>query len=136
MSSTQDLQWLLTRKTSSHLVKQKGLGRIFSREPQNLLNIHSYKYGWVNDKSVGVEAAPSGKGIVISTKKDKLATNKIAGSRNTQTIKRGGSRRAAGAVANIVGKKGYRSDLLKGECVQSSQIGQSTALEPPGCAGN
>lgn len=115
MSGTQDLQWLLTRKTSSHLVKQKGLGRIFSREPGNLMNVHSYKYGWVNDKSVGIDAAKSGKGIVITTKKNKAASNKIAGARSVQQINRGGSRRSAGAVANIVGKRGYRADLLKGE---------------------
>jgi hypothetical protein len=30
--------------------------------------------------------------------------------------KKGGSRRTAGAVASVIGKRGYRSDLLKGEC--------------------
>lgn len=116
MSSTQDLQWLLTRKNSSFLVKQKGLGRVFSREPLCLDNLHSYKsvFG-ANAKAVGIQPAPSGKGIVITTKNTKVAPNKIKSSRNVQTIKVGGSRRAAGAVANIVGKRGYRSDLLKSE---------------------
>ena len=41
--STQDLQWLLVRKSNSFLVKQKGLGRVFSREPGNLASLHSYK---------------------------------------------------------------------------------------------
>jgi large subunit ribosomal protein L28e len=113
--STQDLQWLLTRKTSSHIVKQKGLGRIFSREPGNLMNLHSYKYGWVNDKAVGISPAANGRGVVVTTKKSKLPTNKIAVSRSTQTINKGGSRRTAGAVADIVAKRGYRADLLKGE---------------------
>lgn len=115
MSSTQDLQWLLTRKNSSFLVKQKGLGRIFSREPGNLMNLHSYKYGWVNDKAVGVDAAKSGKGVIVTTKKSKVGGNKISGSKSIQNINKGGSRRTAGAVANIVAKRGYRADLLKGE---------------------
>ena len=41
--STQDLQWLLLRKTNSYLVKQQGLPRVFSREPHNVLALHSYK---------------------------------------------------------------------------------------------
>lgn len=62
---------------------------------------------------MGIEPAANGRGIVVSTRKSKSAPNKIAGTRNVQTISSGGSRRAAGAVANIVGKRGYRSDLLK-----------------------
>lgn len=41
--STQDLQWLITRKSNSFLLKQKGLQRVFSREPGNLMALHSYK---------------------------------------------------------------------------------------------
>ncbi|PWN53747.1 ribosomal protein L28e [Violaceomyces palustris] len=124
--STQDLQWLLTRKTSSYIVKQKGLGRVFSREPSNLTQIHSYKYsGLVNVKAVGVEAAPSGRGVVISTRKSKASPYAIKGSRSVQTIKKGGSRRAAGVVASIVGKKGYRSDLTKAAVARASAIVKS-----------
>lgn len=116
MSSTQDLQWLLTRKSSSYIVKQKGLGRVFSREPHNLTSIHSYTHsGLVNDKSVGIQPNPEGKGIVISTKKANVAPGQIKGSRNVKVVKSGGSRRAAGVVANVIGKSGYRSDLLKRE---------------------
>lgn len=39
---SQDLQWLLVRKSNSYIVKQKGLGKVFSREPSNLAQIHSY----------------------------------------------------------------------------------------------
>ena len=89
MSSTQDLQWLLTRKTSCFLVKQKGLARVFSREPNNLAQIHSYRYsGLVNDKNVSIEASKSGKGLVVSTKKADVAQGKIAGSRTSQSLKR------------------------------------------------
>lgn len=113
--------------------------------------------GLVNDKAVGIEPAANGRGIVVSTKKTKAPRNKIAGTRNVQTISSGGSRRAAGAVANIVGKRGYRSDLLKvskrsgddGGATGRPKEGQQehnprknghqrrncTALEPPGRSG-
>lgn len=105
-------------KSSSYIVKQKGLGRIFSREPDNLAALHSYKHsGLVNDKAVGIQPSPSGKGVVVNTKKSnkKVGGNKVASKRNSTTISKGGSRRTSGAVAKIVGKNGYRSDLLKGE---------------------
>ncbi|WFD07828.1 hypothetical protein MVES1_003199 [Malassezia vespertilionis] len=41
--STQDLQWLLIRKTNSNIVKQKGLGRVFTRETGNVSALHNYK---------------------------------------------------------------------------------------------
>lgn len=44
--ASQDLQWLLVRNNSSFIVKQKGIGRIFSREPRNLVQLHSYKVRW------------------------------------------------------------------------------------------
>lgn len=39
---SQDLRWLLTRKSSAYIVKQHGLPRTFSREPGNLTAQHSY----------------------------------------------------------------------------------------------
>lgn len=80
----------------------------------DLAAFHASQYsGIVNDKAVGVEAAPSGRGVVVSTKKTKAPSNKVAGTRNNYTISKGGSRRAAGVTANIVAKNGYRPDLLK-----------------------
>ncbi|CEH12887.1 60s ribosomal protein l28 [Ceraceosorus bombacis] len=112
-----------------YLVKQKGLGRIFSREPGNLKAIHSYKYSvLVNQKSVSIEPAgvsadqPAGRGVAVSTRKGKPAVNKIANTRNQYILKKGGSRRTAGAVASIVGKRGYRADLLKDSVARSSVI--------------
>ncbi|PWN45846.1 hypothetical protein IE81DRAFT_284795 [Ceraceosorus guamensis] len=128
VAPSQDLQWLLVRKNSGYLVKQKGLGRIFSREPGNLKAIHSYKYSvLVNQKSVSIAPAgvsadqPAGRGVVVSTRKGKPAVNKIANTRNQHVIKKGGSRRTAGAVASIVGKRGYRADLLKGESLEEHE---------------
>lgn len=125
--SSQDLQWLLVRKSNSFLVKQKGLGRVFSREPGNLASLHSYKHsGIVNDKSVGI--VPAGqKGVQVTTKKTKVSPRAVKGARATTTVK-GGSRRVAGAVANIAAKHHYRPDLRKGTYLYRSR---RITLEPP-----
>ncbi|KAL4401675.1 cytosolic large ribosomal subunit protein [Malassezia pachydermatis] len=127
--STQDLQWLLLRKSNSFLVKQKGLGRVFSREPGNVAALHSYKYsGLVNDKSVGIVPA-AGRGVVVSTRKQKVSPNAIKGSRNSTTVK-GGSRRVAGAVANMVAKNGYRADLRKPAVARATAIVNAQVRKP------
>lgn len=100
-------------KNSSYIVKQKGLARVFSREPENLAGIHSYRYsGLINDKNVAVQPAAKGRGVVVSTKKQNAKPNQIAARHSTQLIKNGGSRHAAGAVAKIAAAE--RPDLLKG----------------------
>ncbi|SPO23970.1 related to 60S ribosomal protein L28 [Ustilago trichophora] len=132
--ASQDLQWLLVRNNSSFIVKQKGLGRIFSREPRNLTQLHSYKYsGVVNTKAVGIEAAKSGKGIVLTTKNSKKAPSAIKATKNATTIKKGGGRRAAGVVSNVVAKKGYRADLTKAAVVRASALlrSQRGRSQPP-----
>ncbi|WFC97913.1 hypothetical protein MYAM1_000633 [Malassezia yamatoensis] len=119
--STQDLQWLLVRKSNSYLVKQKGLGRVFSREPGNIASLHSYKYsGLVNDKAVGI--TPNDKqGVDVITKKTKVSPRVVKGARVNTTVK-GGARRVAGAVANITAKHGYRPDLRKDAVARASAI--------------
>ncbi|KAN0065497.1 hypothetical protein ACQY0O_001334 [Thecaphora frezii] len=121
-AQSQELQWLLTRKTSSYIVKQAGLPRSFTREPLNLKQIHSPKHsGLVSKKAVGIAPAANGKGVVVTTKKTKASAHSIKGSLATTTIS-GGSRRAAGAVANVVGKRGYRNDLAKLAVARASAI--------------
>lgn len=125
--STQDLQWLLLRKSNSFLVKQAGLPRVFSREPGNLAALHSYKYSpLVNDKAVGIVPAEN-RGVDVVTKKTKGSTGAIRSKRSSTTVK-GGPRRVAGAVANIVAKNRYRPDLRKG--TYYAGLGCIT-LEPP-----
>ncbi|AXA51383.1 large subunit ribosomal protein L28e [Malassezia restricta] len=119
--STQDLHWLLVRKSNSFLVKQKGLGRVFSREPGNLAAFHSYKHsGLVNDKSVGIVPAEN-RGVIVTTRKQKTSPRAIRGARASTTIK-GGSRRVAGAVANVAAKHGYRADLRKDAVARATAI--------------
>ncbi len=93
--------------------------------------------GVVNAKAVGIEAAKSGKGIVLTTKNSKKTPFSIKSTNNASTIKKGGSRRAAGVVSNVVAKKGYRADLTKGKfdirptlptCISATH--QPTAANP------
>merc|ERR1712133_283807 len=62
-----ELCWSIIRKSSCFLKKSHGL--TLSKEPNNLTGINSFKYnGLVNRKTVGVDAAPTGKGVVLAIK--------------------------------------------------------------------
>ncbi|CAD6896917.1 unnamed protein product [Tilletia controversa] len=116
-----ELEYLLTRTTSSYIVKQNGLPRYFSREPRNLAQIHAFKYsGTTNNKTIGIEAVPGG--IVVSTRKSKAAPNTLKGAYSTTTIKKGGSRRAAGVASNAASKTGYRRDLTQVAVARATKI--------------
>ncbi|WFD35530.1 hypothetical protein MCUN1_002386 [Malassezia cuniculi] len=128
--STQDLQWLIVRKNNSFLVKQKGLGRVFSREPGNLASLHSYKYsGVINDKGVGIVPAENGRGVVVTKKKVNANPRGVRGIRSSSTIK-GGSRKVAGAVANLVTKGNYRADLRKAAVARATAIVRAQTGKP------
>ncbi|KAF5382887.1 hypothetical protein D9757_006351 [Collybiopsis confluens] len=107
-----DLQWLLLRKSNSYMVKGLPEGPIFSKEPGNLLNIHSHKYsGLANSKTIDVSDA-NGK-ITITTRKTKVSPTSVASARSTTSVRsRSGTRRALG-VASATAKRGYRPDLRK-----------------------
>ncbi|KAK0473106.1 ribosomal L28e protein family-domain-containing protein [Armillaria novae-zelandiae] len=72
-----DLQWLLIRNNSSFIVKRVPEGPIFSREPGNLRNLHSYKYsGLANAKTIDVSDSPAG--VKITTRKPKASPHAVA----------------------------------------------------------
>ncbi|THH11623.1 hypothetical protein EW145_g563 [Phellinidium pouzarii] len=107
-----DLTWLLIRKNSSFIVKGHAEGPIFSKEPGNLVNLHSYKYsGIANAKTIHVEETPAG--IQIVSRKPSTSTHSVKAARHITSIRRGsGSRRAAGIAAKNA-RAGYRPDLRK-----------------------
>ncbi|KAJ3737005.1 ribosomal L28e protein family-domain-containing protein [Lentinula guzmanii] len=107
-----DLQWLLLRKSNSYIVKGLPEGPIFSKEPGNLLNLHSHKYsGLANAKTIDVSDV-NGK-ITVTTRKPKASPYAVAPARSTSSIRsRSGSRRALGIIASH-SKRGYRPDLRK-----------------------
>ncbi|KAG0240888.1 60S ribosomal protein L28, partial [Mortierella sp. GBA43] len=80
-----DLTWLLIKKNNSFLVKRNGVE--FSSEAGNLLNKNSFKYsGIANKKTIDISAAPSGRGVVVSTKKASVPAFKPSKTINKVTL--------------------------------------------------
>ncbi|KAI0694900.1 ribosomal L28e protein family-domain-containing protein [Cytidiella melzeri] len=107
-----DLEWLLIRKNNSHIVKRVPEGPIFSKEPGNLLNLHSHKYsGIANKKTIHISQSPSG--VQIVTRKKDASPHAVRKSSVSSSIRnRSGPRRAAGVTASLA-KREYRPDLRK-----------------------
>ncbi|OBZ68589.1 60S ribosomal protein L28-1 [Grifola frondosa] len=105
-----DLQWLLLRKNNSFLVDRVVEGPVFSKEPGNLRNLHSFKYsGVANEKTITVKESESG--IQLVTRKKGASPRAVHSAVATTTIRsRSGPRRAAGVTAKLA-KRGYRPDL-------------------------
>ncbi|MBN3275683.1 RL28 protein, partial [Polyodon spathula] len=62
------LQWMVIRNCSSFLIKRNG--QTYSTEPNNLKSKNSFRFnGLVHRKTVGVEPAADGKGVVVVLKK-------------------------------------------------------------------
>ncbi|GAW09339.1 60s ribosomal protein l28 [Lentinula edodes] len=125
-----DLQWLLLRKSNSYMVKGLPEGPIFSKEPGNLLNIHSHKYsGLANAKTIDVSDV-NGK-ITITTHKTKVSPRAVAPVRSTFSVRsRSGTRRALG-IASSTAKRGYRPDLRKATLARTAAL-LSAQKEPKG----
>ncbi|KAF9897166.1 60S ribosomal protein L28, partial [Lobosporangium transversale] len=103
-----DLTWLLIKNNNSFLVKRNGVQ--FSSEAGNLLNKNSFKYsGLANKKTVDITAAPSGRGVVVATKKAKVSAYKPAKTITKVTLTKG-IRKSARSVAGLT-RNGYRPDL-------------------------
>jgi len=107
-----DLQWYLLRKNNSFIVKRVPEGPIFSKEPGNLTNLHSYKYsGLANAKTIDIRESSSG--TQITTSKKNASPHAVKGAHATSGLRsRSGGRRAAGIVAKLA-KRQYRPDLRK-----------------------
>merc|ERR1712200_70421 len=121
-----ELCWSIVRNNSCFLVKSHGL--TLTKEPNNLTGKNSFKCnGLVNKKVVGVAAAPSGKGVVLSLKKSKGA-NKPGNSLNKTTIQ--GSRHAIKTIQNTLSANGYRKDLSSAAIKRACAIikSQNTAV--------
>eukprot|EP00745_Piridium_sociabile_P010914 TRINITY_DN178501_c0_g1_i1.p2 TRINITY_DN178501_c0_g1~~TRINITY_DN178501_c0_g1_i1.p2 ORF type:complete len:138 (+),score=37.49 TRINITY_DN178501_c0_g1_i1:64-477(+) len=104
-----DLSWLIVRNTSCFLLKRNRQN--FTLEPNNLKGRNSFRYsGLVQKRTVGVEPAKDGKGVVLVTKKVAGSNRKMSKTLNRVELKRD-SRRTFRAIRNITRKSGYRSDL-------------------------
>merc|ERR1712071_364027 len=120
-----DLCWSIVRKNSCFLVKTQGL--TLTREPNNLTSINNFKSnGYINKKTVGVDADPSGKGVVLSIRKGKNQ-NKPNKAVSKTTVR--GSRHSIKAIRDALNKNGYRKDLTDVAIRRASSIirSQNTA---------
>lgn len=107
------LQWQLIRNNSSFVLSTKKYGekQLFSTEPGNLMNKHSFKYsGLANAKAVDVSPLANGKGVVITTK-NKAAASKPKTGYTEVPLEVKGARPTFKAVRGLMGKSFYRADL-------------------------
>ncbi|KAL8746807.1 MAG: hypothetical protein Q9190_001212 [Brigantiaea leucoxantha] len=113
-----DLLWGLCRSNNAYLVKRRtGGGSQFSRDPLNLMNIHSRK-------AVGVQLGDKGT-IALTTKKvahqNRPAVNKNevvwSGNKSGPKIYRG--------IASYTGKQNYRADLRQAAVARAGALRQT-----------
>ncbi|KAI9834910.1 MAG: hypothetical protein M1838_005445 [Thelocarpon superellum] len=121
-----DLIWEIVRPNNAFLVKRKsGGGVLFSRDPLNLMNKHSRKYGgFLNDKAVGLQPGEKG-GITLKTKKAKVAHKPSSSSNEVTWGQHKGGRKSYKGIVNYTAKQGYRSDLRAEAVARASAIRQS-----------
>ncbi|MBN3322422.1 RL28 protein, partial [Atractosteus spatula] len=102
------LQWMVIRNCSSFLLKRNG--QTYSTEPNNLKSRNSFRFnGLVHRKTVGVEPAADGKGIVVVLKK-RAGQRKPATSYEKITVNKN-SRATLSSLRHIIRKNKYRKDL-------------------------
>ncbi|XP_070532776.1 large ribosomal subunit protein eL28-like [Ptychodera flava] len=119
VSCSPDIQWLIIRDNSSFLVKNNNM--VFTKEPNNLKNKNSFRYnGLIHRKTVGIEPAEDGKGVVLVTKKQNAKRNPGKWHRRV-TMKRD-ARRNLTSVRNEIVKGKYRTDLKKAALRRVSAI--------------
>ncbi|XP_074312414.1 large ribosomal subunit protein eL28z-like [Silene latifolia] len=127
------LLWEIVKKNNSFFVKQFGNGSAkvqFSKEPNNLYNIHSYKYsGLANPKTVSVQ--PGGKDSVVLTTTKTRKQNKPSSLQHKSAMKKD-FRRMAKAVENQVGDNHYRPDLKQAALARLSVVNRSLQVTKSG----
>ncbi|CAA0822398.1 60S ribosomal protein L28-1 [Striga hermonthica] len=127
------LIWEIVRKNNSFLVKQFGNGTAsvkFSKEPNNLYNVHSFKYsGLANKKTVTIQPGKDQSVLLATTKTKKQ--NKPANMLNKSVMKKE-FQRMAKAVENQVADNNYRPDLKKAALARLSAVNRSLKVAKSG----
>ncbi|XP_012938412.1 60S ribosomal protein L28 [Aplysia californica] len=107
--ATADLSWLIIRNNSSFLLKRSRLN--MSLEPNNLKSKNSFRYnGFIHRKTVGVEPAKDGKGVVVVTRKSK-GLRRPAKNVTRVELKRD-PRRTVATIRKSLKANNYRKDLI------------------------
>ncbi|KAK9395539.1 60S ribosomal protein L28 [Crotalus adamanteus] len=113
------LQWMIVRNCSSFLIKRNK--QTYSTEPNNLKARNSFRYnGLIHRKTVGVEPAADGKGIVVVLKK-RAGQRKPATSYEKITINKN-ARATLSSLRHIIRKNNYRKDLRMAALRRASAI--------------
>jgi hypothetical protein len=128
--ASNDVQWMVIRNHHSYLVKRDGF--MFSGEPLNLTNQHSYKFsGLVNNKVVGV--VPAKKGVTLLTKSTKQLASRSPRSLVSVALNkhvRNHSVRAASTIQTLTAKSNYRADLTKFAVARYHALHRATKVKP------
>ncbi|XP_075489370.1 large ribosomal subunit protein eL28z-like [Primulina tabacum] len=127
------LIWEIVKKNNCFLVKEFGNGTAgvkFSKEPNNLYNIHSYKYsGLANKKTVTIQPGKD-QSVLLATAKTKKQ-NKPGHLLHKSVMKKEFSRMAK-AVSNQVAGNYYRPDLKKAALARLSVVNRSLKVSKSG----
>ncbi|CAM9578780.1 large ribosomal subunit protein eL28 [Lampetra fluviatilis] len=113
------LQWMIIRNNSSFLIKRNK--QTFSTEPNNLKARNSFRYnGLIHKKTVGVEANPSGKGVVLVTKR--RTNQRKPGNSYVRTVINKDARATLSSIRHVIRKNKYRPDLRMAALRRASAI--------------
>uniref|UniRef100_A0A2K6TVC1 Large ribosomal subunit protein eL28 n=1 Tax=Saimiri boliviensis boliviensis TaxID=39432 RepID=A0A2K6TVC1_SAIBB len=124
------LQWMVVRNCSSFLIKRNK--QTYSTEPNNLKARNSFRYnGLIHRKTVGVEPAADGKGVVVVMKR-RSGQRKPATSYVRTTINKN-ARATLSSIRHMIRKNKYRPDLRMVSRLR--EAGQCCGEGPPtsGC---
>ncbi|XP_011787846.1 PREDICTED: 60S ribosomal protein L28 isoform X1 [Colobus angolensis palliatus] len=115
------LQWMVVRNCSSFLIKRNK--QTYSTEPNNLKARNSFRYnGLIHRKTVGVEPAADGKGVVVVIKR-RSGQRKPATSYVRTTINKN-ARATLSSIRHMIRKNKYRPDLRMVSWGQGVRLGR------------
>ncbi|KAL7683491.1 putative ribosomal protein L28e [Plasmopara halstedii] len=124
MMSSDTLTWLLTKNTSSFLLRRNG--NEFAREKFNLMNRNCRKYsGLASTKAVDISLADT---KVTLTTKIKKAYKKPIKAENVMLLRKG-ARGGANTIRANISRNYYRRDLKKAALAKWSRLSTIAKVE-------
>lgn len=128
------LIWEIVKRNNSYLVKEFGRGNAsvqFSKEPNNLFNLNSYKYsGFANQKTVTIQPVGKEQSVMLATTKTKKQ-NKPTTLLHKSLMKKE-FKSMAKAVTNQVADNYYRPDLKDAALARLSAVHRSLKVAKSG----
>ncbi|URD74738.1 60S ribosomal protein [Musa troglodytarum] len=128
------LIWEIVKKNNAFLVKQFGNSTAmvqFSKEPNNLYNVNSYKHsGLANKKSVTIQPRGKDLSVVLATAKTKKQNK--PGSLYHRSVMKKEFHKMAKVVMNQVTDNYYRPDLTKAALARLSVVYRSLKVAKSG----